>query len=381
MKIKNILIAGLFLFSVCQTAWAATPPPKTITLQKKGFSTILYFNGNVKPIRMINVTSPADGVIVGRYFEYGQKIAKGDQVVQLNSEALEKNFHDALTAYLKAKSSFQEAQSKYNASAELWKLGIVAKDDLTSTKNQMDFANLSYFEALYSLEKSIKVKEVLPENIKQLTVNNINQIEKTLNIKYNMLTVASPADGVVLFNPQQQGGDSPSNKKIQVGSVVKLGQVIILIGDMSGLSIDIVVDEIDIDRVKVGQKVFVTSEAFPEFKLQGQIRKIDSQASSASGGGGGLPVFPVSIEIPSLTSEELGKIRVGMSAKVELVLENPNSFSVPLGAVSLVDGQSVVKLIRNGKVEQVPVVTGETGIDVVEVKNGLAVGDQIVVGE
>jgi multidrug resistance efflux pump len=160
-----------------------------------------------------------------------------------------------------------------------------------------------------------------------------------------------------------------------------LGQVLILIGDMSGLSIDIVVDEMDIDRVTVGQKVSVTSEAFPEFKLQGQIHKIDSQAISASGGGGGLPVFPVRIEIPHLTQEELRKIRVGMSAKVELVLENPNSFSVPLNAVSEVDGISVVKVLRNGKVEQVPVVTGETGIDVVEVKNGLAVGDQIVVGE
>jgi HlyD family secretion protein len=158
--------------------------------------------------------------------------------------------------------------------------------------------------------------------------------------------------------------------------MVKQGDLLALIGDVSGLTIHINVNEFNVNQLIVGQKVIVTGTAFPQYNLQGHIASVDRQGQANQGG---LPVFPVEVIVPTLTSEQQAVIHMGMSAKVEITIESEPVISVPLAAVFEKNGMSYVKVQKNKKIQDVLVKTGQTTENAVVIEANLKAGDNIVI--
>ncbi len=57
-----------------------------------------------------------------------------------------------------------------------------------------------------------------------------------------------------------------------------------VIGDMSGLSVRVKVNELTVNQLHLNQKVKITGIAFPEDVLDGNINRIDKQAEASSTG-------------------------------------------------------------------------------------------------
>ena len=219
---------------------------------------------------------------------------------------------------------------------------------------------------------------LIPIN-KNLKIEDKEAVTKALLNKVDTVELASTADGVALLPEKGVGEESSGSTKLLVGSLVKSGQVVAMIGDLSGVSIDVSVSQVDVNHIAVGQKAVVTSDGFPGLVLQGEVADVSAQAVSAVGGS--LPTFPVRVDVKSIEEKNRKRIAVGMTAMIKILVEKPPAIMLPIRAVVMNQGITKVKKIEvnKGKVIDVPVMVGKTSLTEVEILQGVLPGDTVLV--
>jgi HlyD family secretion protein len=106
---------------------------------------------------------------------------------------------------------------------------------------------------------------------------------------------------------------------VHESEMVTPGQPVIELGDLSALRVETTdLNEVDIARVQVGQKVDLTFDALPERKLTGTVTHIAPM--SAIGGGGGTS-YTVIIEFDEAEIAAVSGLRWGMTAFVDIIVE------------------------------------------------------------
>lgn len=113
-----------------------------------------------------------------------------------------------------------------------------------------------------------------------------------------------------------------------------------IIYDLSALTFDMNIDELDIFSIAKGQEVTVTSDAFEDV-FYGEITKISKVGSTSSG----TTVYPVTVTITD--SAALEKLLPGMNIDAEIIVNRvQNVLAVPTGAIARGNTVKVVKNIE-----------------------------------
>lgn len=154
----------------------------------------------------------------------------------------------------------------------------------------------------------------------------IEQTQKELESKKSLLgntEVKSPINGII------------TSLTVKVGDQVQQGKTIATIIDPTQLNVVVAVDELDIPKVKIGQKARVKVDAFPDMVFEGEVIKIADIGQSS---GGGVTTFDVTISI-----KDPGDIRIGMSATAEIQVESKKGVVlIPIEAVQERNGEKYV---------------------------------------
>jgi multidrug efflux pump subunit AcrA (membrane-fusion protein) len=378
-----LVFAGLlpaFLTGCGQQERKKTPKVQQMreVVEKSNVSSSLYFGGVISPLSQSAVSTPSNGVVKEMLFSYGQAVKEGDLMFVLQSAQLQKDYDTALTNYLKAKDTLSVAESKFVGTLELWKAGLIPRNTFESEQSALSTARISLYQAQQVLELLLKQSEIERELdvLKNLKISDTQKVERALSRNLNRIELKAKRNGIVLKPPSS--GQSSEDKKIQVGSQVKDSEVLALIGDLSGLAINITVSEIDIDKIHPGMKAVVQSVAYPELNIDAVVEQVSSQASSVSGLSGGLPTFQARIVVPRLQEESQKKIKVGMSAKVQLKTDAKEALLVNVNAVYQKNGQNMVNVAKKGAIEERTVTTGRVELDKVIILEGLEAGETVV---
>ncbi len=189
-------------------------------------------------------------------------------------------------------------------------------------------------------------------------------------IQLHDATIYSPRKGVVL------------QKYIEEGTIISSGQSlssdgtkIVQIGDVSHLFIDVSVDESDIGKISLGQKVKIALDAVPGAKPKGRVVRIDPQAINDRD----VTTVHVRVEIENPDAA----IKPGMNATCQFILRDVHGvLVVPSDAVKegRTGGNTVRVLTKDNKAEVRTVDVGVVGSDKTEIKSGLRVGDVVILG-
>jgi multidrug efflux pump subunit AcrA (membrane-fusion protein) len=348
----------------------------TYTVSAKPLHKVLHFTGTIQPIQEHSIVSPMEALVETMNFHYGQPVKKGEVVLVLTSAELQKQYNETLTDYLKAKDSYSIAQAKFIGTDDLWQAGLLSKNNYLSEKSGVNTARVTLMQASRKLSELL---EKMDEDNNSLPLANLSladfaKIKKILSANHNLIHLKAPGDGVMLYPPKS--GDDKTTR-ISVGSSVKAGQVIALIGDLKGISVEIDVPEVDIDKIHPGIKALINGVAFGKHQLEGTLVAVNAQASNTSAGG--LPSFTAMVEVKKLTKEQQRWIKVGMSAAIELKIEGEKQLLIPIAAVKRDQGNSVVQVKNNkGMMEQRIITTGPAQADAVVVESGLKEGDVVV---
>ncbi|MFJ1268773.1 efflux RND transporter periplasmic adaptor subunit [Legionella lytica] len=380
---KNYLnrghLAALILISILLSACGGHEQQKTDSAHRFEVKTQtvhknLHFTGTIQPLHESTVTSPMEAVVESMNFHYGQLVKEGEVILTLNSTDLQKQFNETLTDYLKAKDNYTIAKAKFVGTQDLWDSGLLAKNNYLSEKSNMDTVRVTLMQSRRKLTEMLeKVDERNAKKMSTLKLADFEKVRAILASQHNIIRLKAPRGGVLLY-PPKAGEDKTA--RISVGASVKSGQVIALIGDLTGISIEIEVPEIDISQIHTGMKASISGIAFGKHPLQGELVAVNAQASNTSNG---LPFFTAVVEVKSLSEEQQRWIKVGMSAAIDLSVDGGNQLIIPIAAIKREKGQSTV-MVQNaaGALEKRVITTGAAQVDSVVVETGLKAGDMVV---
>jgi len=373
------IMLGAFLLSACKQPSEKKGLPQeslTYTVESKTTSRPLFFSGRIQPLQIYQVTTPVKGIIEKVSFKYGQSIKKGQELLTLLSDEIEKEYQSALTEFLQKKDEFVIKSANFEGAKELWAKEFISKNIYLSDKSQFDNARLNFIQAKRKLEAITEKIYGVDKTIANIGLQDIKEIEKALSKNVREMVLKAEKDGIALFPDKETSGEGSNSTVMSEGAEIKAGQVIVSIGDMTGVSLEIYVNEVDVDDIKLLQKVTVTGAGFPGVELHGYISGVDAQAKK---GGAGLPTFPVRVIVPKLPKQFADKIHVGMSAKVQLNIEQPDIIYIPLQAVYQKDLKNWVDRVDPETSQPLPteVITGKTTLQAVEIKQGLTSGDKV----
>tara|TARA_R110000868_G_scaffold236052_10_gene490014 strand:- start:477 stop:1625 length:1149 start_codon:yes stop_codon:yes gene_type:complete len=376
-SIKNSIIFLLLpvLLQACSRE-PKIPNSHIETIESRSLSSTLYYSGSIQPLRSIVIPSPVDGVVVDMPIQYGESIETGKLLFMLSSAKFLTDYKAALMQYIKAKSDFDTSKVQLTEGEFLHKNLLISDDDFKLKQANYYAGRLVLLQAKDSLETLLRQMDIKDIDLYQLTIADIDKIDKAMHLekKSESLRILSPTAGVLLGTTKSDD----DSKKVLKGDAVKQGDVLAVIGDMSGVSVRIKVNELTVNQLHIGQAVKVTGIAFPDYILDGKINRVDRQAETA---GSGIPSFSVEVSVPTLTTAQQKAIHVGMSAKVEINLNDDARMMVPITALSEKSGASFVKRYeqKSGKIKEVMVQTGKSTPDAVAILSGLSAGDKIVV--
>lgn len=371
-----VLIAGLY---TCARHHPETKQHSTQRItEPKPVSSRLYYSTIVEPIKTVVITTPAEGVINEMPFHFGDEVKQGQMLFSISSDKFQSDYKTALMQYIKAKTEYTNNQTQLRESEFLHKNQLISDDDYKAKQTSFYNARLTMVQAKDALDNMQKQIDLKGVNLYDLKIENIDKITQLLHEQnaLRQIRIVSSTSGVVLLPNKDESG-SGELKKISQGDSVKQGDVIAVIGDISGLALRINVNEFNINQIKLGQSVKVTGAAFPDFELEGKITAIDHQGEVTQGGS---PVFSVEVIVPALTREQQSVIHMGMSAKVAIEINDSSKITVPIKAIIQKNGKTFVtiKNEKTGNVRELAVKTGETSIDSVVIESELPLGEKIV---
>lgn len=333
-------------------------------------------SGTVTSTNNSNVTTSATGVVKSLYVKDGDIVKTGDKIaeLELDLEGQQKNAQ-AYASYLAAQNSLQSAKdSLYAAQADLfgkWQTyfdlaesNSYKNDDGTpkteERNNKTEF--LITQNNWYSSEASYKLKE-----------KAVIQAQTSLSSAWYSYQQASP----VIYAPIS---GTVSGMSLQVGSVINSqssSNTSATTNKIAGIrtdampTISINLTEIDVPKIKVGNRATITFDAFSDKTYTGEVISIDLIGGSSSG----VTTYPAVI----LLDTKSEGILPNMAASAQIITDTRDEvIMVPVSAVTTVDDVSTVQVMDNGKPKAIAVETGASSDDYTEIISGLREGDIVV---
>lgn len=367
---KNILIVGgilvisFFGYKYYFSASSATTTYQTAKAERGTLVVSLDSSGQVAATNSRTVTTTASGVVKKVYVKEGQQVKTGTPILSID---LDLNGSQKLQS---AYASYQSAQNNLKTTKD--KL-LSLQSDLVNAKNIFDnqYSQMSPDDPSYIQKHNAYL--LSQENYDNLQ-NSIKQSQSSLEsarLSYQMAssTVYAPITGTVsaislfpgmILNPTSDSANSTNaSNKI---AIVKTGAT---------PAVTVNLTEIDVPKVKVGNKATVTFDALPDKTFSGKIIAIDTAGSISSG----VANYPVTIQLDSGTEEILSN----MSANVSIITDfKDNVVYVPVSAVKNQDGQSSVSIMENGTPKSINVTIGIQSVSHVEIVSGISEGEEVV---
>lgn len=222
---KPKMIAGIIMSS--------PPPVETISAdqaREDSWQPQILALGTLTAVNGIDVTPEVGGVVREIYFESGQKVKKGDKLVQLDTDMLDadlRNFEVQLN----------NAQTELDRRQKIFDKGYAAKADLDTATVLRD-----RFQA------------------------NIERTKAEIAQK----AIYAPWDGTLGL------------RKISVGKYVAAGDPVVWLQSVDPIYVDFTVTEVDFGRLKPGLPISATFTAYPNAKFPGEIATTDAKIDGSS---------------------------------------------------------------------------------------------------
>ncbi|MCE5282526.1 MAG: PAS domain S-box protein [Deltaproteobacteria bacterium] len=380
-------------------------PGRVFTVNPQTLTDSIALKGTLKPIQVVNVTSPFAGMIQERHFEYGQAVTKGQLLLKIDRAETEVKHREARTAYIEAEEKLREldhwsegnemikaqqnvTRSKltldghyktFQETERLFQKEIVPATEYNNAKQQYTTAKMDYDSSLRELQVTKEKGEGRNREIARLKLENARQKIKDLEDQLRLADVYAPVSGTVLL-PDLAGGDKDKKgKTVERGVSVSQGDILLSIGNTEGLSMTAEVDELEVLKIKKDQDVRIVVDAFGEM-IKGRVTHISSQAVKSEGGKK-TANFEVAVAMENLPASLREKLRLGMSASMEImILNKPGVILLPIQAVRMEGRDRFVTLRDKGTAatKKQKVETGITTLDAVEITDGLKAGDEVV---
>jgi RND family efflux transporter MFP subunit len=393
LREKKYLYPSIGVFSLVVLASIITPKTSSIasTEVKNGdFSVSITMSGETRATKSVTLSSP--GAWYGSNMQIvwlipeGTIVKAGDVVATLDSGVVVKALTDQQSQLNISLSELAKMEADHKATMNQ------SQAELKNAQFQFELSKLSFervrFEAeVQQKEKELQLKKdsisveqakekiITQEEINKSESNKIKvQIQKARSdvekAKRDLqtFTLRAPMPGLVVYMNNWSTG-----RKIAMSDQVWNGEPLISLPDLSHMQTVGGINEVDVSKVKQGQKVTVKLDAFPEREFHGTVTSVGTIGQQADRSSS-VKTFEIVVDI----NESDPILKPGMTTSNEILIQTvQKAISIPLESVFSKNGKTVVYKINGGSPKELIVETGVRNSNFVTITKGLSAGDKV----
>lgn len=327
-------------------------------------------SGNVLTANLVNITAGASGMVKKVYVQDGDKILAGQAIAEISLDQQgQKNYAQAWANYLSAKNNLDSAQVSLNTlNSQMWSAqqkfikDAVARgltvDDPTYIQQNADWLAA---ESKYKNQQAVIEQARASLNNSWLTYQSTSPTV-TAPIS-GTISNLSLVEGIVLGSQSSSSSDQTSTSSQRVATIQN---------DLNPI-LSFNLTEIDVVRVKTGQKATVTIDSLPDKTFTGRVKTLDRIGATS----GNVTSYPATIQLDTLFSE----ILPNMAASASIIIDTKNNVLLVLSAAVQAQGEEYfVRILKDGKEQQVPIQVGISSDTQTEIISGLSEGNEVITG-
>lgn len=305
-------------------------------VEAKVLSRSLPLSGSLSPFVHTIVKSKVDGEVEQFPLREGQDVREGDLIARIDTRNLQAQYDRELAAVDKARADLDLATLNRDKNRTLLEKKYISQNTYESTES-------AYAGSVASLKLAQAQARLAKINLEDAVIR-------------------APFAGTI------------AKRMVQPGEKVSPDSSIVTLVDLRQMVLEAAVPAADIPTVGVHQKARFTVGGFGNRSFEGEVQRINPVTSEGS------RAITIYIAVPNADRALKG----GMFAQGELTLDSTQPvIAVAQRAVHSDTASSYVYTLRDGKIVHTPVTLGPQmlGNAFVEVRNGLAAGDRIIVAD
>jgi len=356
----------------------------------------------------------------------GTEVRKGEELVRLDTAAIQEKIDLQRIAYEKAKAIKIEAEKNYESAKiavqeyiegmfvqnlqTLHVAATVAKENLESARNSLQFTNRMHRKgyvttlqrdaqafavqrAQLDLDVADKAIEVLEKFTKPKTVVGLESVRdaseakmaseeaafnleedrlKRLEVELEKCVIKAPADGMVVYANQSEGRRNSESTGIEEGALVRERQTLIQLPDLNHMQVKCTVHESKVDSLQRGLRARIKVQ---DREFQGIVIAVANQPEPSQWFSGSVKEYACLVAIESDPSG----LRPGLTSAVEILVANlSNVLSVPVQSVVEKKGQYLCWVSGASGIEKREVQLGMSNNTRIEIKQGISDGELVL---
>ncbi|MGA7293956.1 MAG: efflux RND transporter periplasmic adaptor subunit [Terriglobales bacterium] len=377
-----LVVAGVLIAAT--SGGTKIDPSKLAKVERGDLAKSVVATGKIEPITKVEIKSKASGIVKKLYVDYGDKVTRGQVLVDLDKieiqarvdqaraqvEASEASLNGTRADLARAKVDAESPdvpllKRAYERAQGMAKEGVVSASALDDAEKNYVMAQNKQMVAKAQLQV-LQAKIGQAEGQLEQDRANLKQLEEQLSYT----TIESPLDGIVLSRDVEVGD--------AVSSILVLGSsatLVMTLGDTSSVYVKGKVDESDIGKVYLGQPARIKVESFKDKTFTGKVTKISPMGVEKDN----VTTFEVRVSI----NNPEGMLKAMMTANAEIILEeHKNVLQIPEGAIIYDKDKKASVEVPDPKAKdgerKVAINIGISNGAKTELLSGLKEGDQVV---
>ncbi len=273
-----IIIAMLIIFKPFSKK-KADVTFETVKVERGNITNTVTATGTIEAVVSVNVGTQVSGIIDKVYVDFNDRVKKGQLLAQIDKTSL-------LTQLEQSKATVDQAQAQLNyQEATFTRLKALFEKKL--------IARSDYDQALYNYENA------------KASLNNSKSAYDRNRVNLNYSTIYSPIDGVVLNRAVEEGQT--------VAASFNTPTLFTIVNDLTQMEVETSVDEADIGKVRQGQRVEFTVDAYAELKFEGKVSEVRLQPTTTNN----VVTYSVILSAPNPDK----KLMPGMTASATIYVD------------------------------------------------------------
>ena len=280
------------------------PRYRTVKVERGDLTQVVKSTGQVQPIKTVQVGTQVNGPVKKLYVDYNDRVTAGQVVAQIDPTVYQAQTDQARANLRAAQANVDSTQAKLTqAEAELKRNRELIVRNLVSQSD---------------LDTTVANRDVLAAQLKQAQAA-VAQTQAALQLAETNLaytTIRSPVDGVVIARNVDEGQTVVASFTSQT--------LFVIATDLKQMQVEADVPEADIGKIKDGQPVRFTVDAYPDQDFEGKVSEVRLSAAIQQN----VVTYPVIIKAPNPDEKLLPTLTANVSVEVahhEHVLKVPNS--------------------------------------------------------
>ncbi|MFC1724022.1 efflux RND transporter periplasmic adaptor subunit [candidate division KSB1 bacterium] len=387
-----IVILLLFMILVSACKHSLNEEIDCYTVKKSNFIISVTETGELEAVNSKMIFAPpipwhiVSNLKITKMVEDGKQVEKDEVLMEFDKSDVLKTISDAEAELEIAKSELRKTKANHesqldelvtnlaiaNLNHKISELNLKLKKydaEVERKRIELDLekATINLDKAQQEIEnkKSIQKEEINTLDLKVLQAQNkLDEAKLTME----MLTVKAPNPGIAIVEKNWRTGE-----KFTVNDQTWPGYPLVGLPDLSLMRVKVPINEVDIAKMGMDQKVIVKLDAYPDSSYSGHVTDIATLARLKDRESK-VKVF----DIIALMDGNDEKLIPGMTVSCEIIVNNIlETISIPLDALFKKDGENIVYLKNGSGFEPRKVKLGEENDNFVIIVEGLVEGDAV----